>query len=266
MPSPFPKPKSPGHRHLCQRKRPPLKKGRTRTGPSPVPINPVVKRAPNEARDKHVIENQPVPDVLVAASPATTANPEPEIRQLIEAWADAWSRHGIQEFLRFYSDNFVPANPFTLQEWKDAYTLVFDTSKSMKVSLVDVVVEVESPNRAKATVILNFEDNGSQNEKHKQLLMKRESKGWRIVEEMSNMIVGSDQSRVIPNNKTVAIRQDHPVDPLDDAPSPEATVLPIAMPVVIEETSLKEPSISFPKIGKPIPSPTTRVQTHQSYG
>ncbi|MBF0435764.1 MAG: TolC family protein [Magnetococcales bacterium] len=213
----------------------------------PIVTKPVVKRERITTRDTLVTEAQPVQDVPTPATPTPIIDPEPEIRQLIEAWADAWSRHGIQEFFRFYSDNFAPANQFTLQQWKDAYTLLFDTSKSVKVALVDLVVEVESAHRARVSVILNFEDHDSQNEKHKILIMNREPKGWRIVEEISEVTLSSEQSRTITNVKPMAVSHN---DPLDDrkAPSPVAeTFLPIATPAVIEGIILHGPKRPLPK-------------------
>ncbi|MBF0419449.1 MAG: TolC family protein [Magnetococcales bacterium] len=215
--------------------------------PPPVVTNPVVKRERTITHDTIVTEAQPVQDVSTPGTSTPIIDPEPEIRQLIEAWADAWSRHGIQEFFRFYSDSFVPANQFTLQQWKDAYTLLFDTSKSVKVALLDQVVEVESAHRAKVSVILNFADSDSQNEKHKTLILSKERKGWRIVEEISDVTLSSEQSRTITNIKPMAVSHN---DPLDDrkAPSPVAeTFLPIATPAVIEGIILHGPKRPMPK-------------------
>ena len=138
------------------------------------------------------------------ANPAVKSDPDQEIRKVIEDWADAWSRHVAQEFFRYYSDAFVPASQWTQQQWKDAYTLLFDTSKSVKTFLADLAVEVESGDRAKAFVVLGFDDNGTQSKKYKTLIVKRETKGWRIVEEASNTAFGSGHAR-LPTDEKLAI-------------------------------------------------------------
>ncbi|MEO5330513.1 MAG: TolC family protein [Magnetococcus sp. YQC-5] len=124
-------------------------------------------------------------DLPVVSDPAIQAGSEESIRSMIQDWADAWSRHEIQEFMRFYADSFLPAGNWSLQQWKEAYTLLFDTTKSVKTVLADLAVEVESADRARAFVLLKFDTKGNQTEKRKTLVLRHEAKKWRIVEEIS---------------------------------------------------------------------------------
>ena len=88
--------------------------------------------------------------------PEQQTTPVEEVRNLVKAWVKAWSRHRIEQFLALYSPSFRPSGHWTKQQWETSYKNFLGASSTIRVTLTDMAVELESDNQAKAFVYLMF--------------------------------------------------------------------------------------------------------------
>lgn len=154
----------------------------SRTEPQPAPVTtepqPTVVAAINETQR----QTQPQPVVPAIATDAE------QIRDMVRAWAKAWSDQNVEGYLNAYASDFRPANGAPLQSWISYRRQRLAAPSFIDVQVGDVDVEMMGDDRARATFVQTYRSDNYRDQVVKTLNLRYTGSGWQITSEVSEAI------------------------------------------------------------------------------
>jgi adhesin transport system outer membrane protein len=121
------------------------------------------------------------------ASPlqASPSDDTAKIMEMVNAWAEAWSKQEVEDYLAFYASTFVPAGGKSRAEWESQRRkLVLAPSRiSIGAALRDL--RITAPERAEAEFLQSYSSDRYSDVVVKTLELVMESGRWRIARERS---------------------------------------------------------------------------------
>ncbi len=150
------------------------------------PPAPAVVAAPEESEAE-----MPGPDFEAeVAEPATEPPPEPEpagglegVRETVRAWAAAWSSQRADDYLGFYSEQFVPSGGDEVEEWRAQRRERLSSPRFIEVSVAMLDAGRDGPDRAWVRFLQSYRSNRYEDTVTKTLDLVREAGGWKILAE-----------------------------------------------------------------------------------
>ncbi|MFO8023772.1 tetratricopeptide repeat protein [Thiohalophilus sp.] len=121
---------------------------------------------------------------VVEPSPAIPLPPsEPAIEQTVRDWARAWSAQNVGDYLSFYARDFRPDDGLTRQGWEQQRQVRLSRPEWIRVELDKLRIAEQSGQQAVVKFIQKYRSDTYGDVTHKQLILSRESNGWRISRE-----------------------------------------------------------------------------------
>lgn len=105
-----------------------------------------------------------------------------EINYRIDQWRKAWSNGLVDQYLSFYSDNFVPSGEKTFSEWRDQRHALVSPDRGIFVELrnFDVVFDT-SLKRATINLEQDYRAANFSEVSQKKIVLVKEGADWKIV-------------------------------------------------------------------------------------
>src|SRR5699024_8392013 len=115
-----------------------------------------------------------------AAAPGAERTPEAEIRAALQRWAEAWSAQDLDTYFAAYSDDFVPADELTLQQWRALRVRRITGPERIRVQLSQIEISLDDDDRAVAHFEQDYESDRYQDDVRKTITLERGPAGWLI--------------------------------------------------------------------------------------
>jgi len=130
-------------------------------------------------------------DESAAGRAEVTSEPEAEeqvpnaadLAAVVEAWARAWAEQRVDDYLSFYSGEFVPANGSSPPEWREVRRQRVAAPEFVKVSVAFLDFDTTDPDRALVRFNQSYESDTFSDIVTKTLELVREDGAWKIVKE-----------------------------------------------------------------------------------
>jgi len=122
------------------------------------------------------------------AKPAATApagDPNKEILNALNGWAQAWSKKDADTYLGYYAKDFKTPGGEARAEWEKTRRARITAPKSIWVSLEQPKVTMSGAERATVTFRQNYKSDVLKSNSRKTLVMVKADGGWKILEEKS---------------------------------------------------------------------------------
>jgi ketosteroid isomerase-like protein len=127
------------------------------------------------------VHQQELPTV---ASNGASQQSEAEIRQMVEHWAEAWSRRDAAAYLSYYSANFELPEEMQREEWEAQRQLRLGKFRLIEVTLKRIEINYTGGNTATVRFIQDFQADGYKELGTEKVLTLENHKGsWLIVSE-----------------------------------------------------------------------------------
>jgi tetratricopeptide (TPR) repeat protein len=143
--------------------------------PAPAPVASVVAAAPKPAASA-----APAP-VPAAPKPAPAANAEADIERAVKAWASAWSRKDMGDYVAAYTSDFAGQSG-SHKKWVEERRDRIAPKKSIKVNVTDLKISVNG-DKATARFRQNYESDALSTSSRKTLELVRSGGKWLIRQE-----------------------------------------------------------------------------------
>ena len=118
-----------------------------------------------------------------SAVPGNAAPDSKQIIQLVDDWARAWSEQDVKAYLAVYDSEFVPDPPLTYKDWVRQRRVRLKNPQFIHVTINEPEVLTLANDVVSVTFIQDYQSDLVKDTIRKQLLMKRRSDGWRILQE-----------------------------------------------------------------------------------
>ena len=103
----------------------------------------------------------------------------------LHRWAAAWSAQNVEEYLSFYSGDFIPAGGLDYDEWVAQRQERLQRPDEISVTLVDVDVREEIDGLVQIEVIQDYHSERYSDRTRKLFDLRRKSESWKIERERS---------------------------------------------------------------------------------
>lgn len=137
------------------------------------------------------------PSVVVAvaaaplASPVAVAPDAAQARELVDAWAKAWSARDVERYLGFYATGFVSEKGLARAAWESGRRKRLASQRVISVAVRDVKVEAQAADRMTVRFVQDYSaDTYRELATPKKLLLVREAGAWRIAAEGADGATG----------------------------------------------------------------------------
>lgn len=153
--------------------------------PKPVAAEKPASEAPQAAAaPQPTAAPQPAVAAKQPAAAPAPQNAEPEIRQSVTQWAEAWSRRDVATYLASYGPDFKPAQGMSRPDWEAQRKSKLGKYKSIQVTLKDVKVDYSGGEAAGVKFTQDFKgDSFKETGVKKELRLKKTQGRWLIVSE-----------------------------------------------------------------------------------
>lgn len=119
-----------------------------------------------------------------AAKPVTTAQtPQTEVRDLLNAWRDAWSNRDVPRYLSFYQPSFK-GNASSPGNWRASRQRMLSQAKKITVSFDEPEIRINAADHATATFNQEYRANNKSDAGRKTLQLRRTDGRWLIEKEV----------------------------------------------------------------------------------
>lgn len=130
---------------------------------------------------------EPAPEVAPEEAPApaavTVVSAQADLRNTVEAWANAWSARDADAYIDAYGSEFVPADGTARDRWEQTRRVRLSESSFIKVSLSRIKIVEHGPEHAQVSFNQRYESDSFSDSVRKTLIMKKSGTDWKIVEE-----------------------------------------------------------------------------------
>jgi hypothetical protein len=125
------------------------------------------------------------------ASPVAVAPEAAQARELVDAWAKAWSARDVERYLGFYATGFVSEKGLARAAWESGRRKRLASQRVISVAVRDVKVEAQSADRMTVRFVQDYSaDTYRELATPKKLLLVREAGTWRIAAEGADSAPG----------------------------------------------------------------------------
>jgi hypothetical protein len=125
------------------------------------------------------------------APPVAVAPDAAEARELVDAWAKAWSARDVERYLDFYATGFVSEKGLARAAWESGRRKRLASQRVIGVAVRDVKVEAQTADRMAVRFVQDYSaDNYRELATPKKLLLVREAGAWRIAAEGTDGATG----------------------------------------------------------------------------
>lgn len=125
-----------------------------------------------------------VDEIPVGQSALSGELPQPaDLASLVEAWAKAWSDQRVDDYLYFYSQDFVPDSELSRSEWETQRRDRLLVPEFINVSVAFLDFELDAEDRASVRFNQSYESDAFSDVVTKTLQLKREGGMWKIAKE-----------------------------------------------------------------------------------
>ncbi len=124
---------------------------------------------------------QPTPKRTEPTKPAL-----PDINVLInmaQAWAHAWSRRSVEDYLSFYARDFQPAHGLSREQWQARRRRQLASPNFVEVALSDFRTSILDADRATVRFVQDYRSDTHQDRGFKTLDLIRQDGSWKILRE-----------------------------------------------------------------------------------
>lgn len=108
----------------------------------------------------------------------------PEIMRALVAWRQAWSNQQVNNYLKAYSDRFIPANSQSLQDWRRARERNVSRPSFIDIQLEDIRIIPISESLVRVEFLQNYQSNIITSRSNKVLIFEHTSEAWLIIQEI----------------------------------------------------------------------------------
>lgn len=120
----------------------------------------------------------------VTALPPSLTTDEEQVRELLEAWRQAWSQRDIEAYLSHYSSDFVPTKGQKRPEWVAERRKNLSSRPQISINVHDLRIERLAEDRMKLAFLQDYAaGNYRENAQAKTLLLVRKASSWLILGE-----------------------------------------------------------------------------------
>ncbi len=152
--------------------------------PAP-PITEPIKvstRTVETARNGKAIATETAEPAVAAARQTAAVDEKERLERTIRAWADAWSRRDVDQYLGFYSERFDPAAGLSRRQWARQRKQRINSKKKIEIALNDFRFDLDGKS---ATVSFRqaYRSDTFGDVVRKRLMLERASRDWKIVRE-----------------------------------------------------------------------------------
>ncbi|NOQ52743.1 MAG: hypothetical protein GQ578_11085 [Desulfuromonadaceae bacterium] len=105
------------------------------------------------------------------------------IENVIKSWTKAWSEQNVEDYLSFYSPDFHPSGARSRFAWENLRRSRLTHPKFIIVSLRDIKIDSVDSTSTRVNFIQSYKSNRYTDTVTKQLEMKKENGGWKILSE-----------------------------------------------------------------------------------
>jgi len=116
---------------------------------------------------------------------SSAAGTEKAVKQVIEAWALAWSSQNVEKYLASYADTFKTSNGESRKEWEDTRRERLTRPGAIKVEIAGLRVVEKNDNRARATFKQTYRSGRTVMRTNKVLILKHTGGKWLIEQEQT---------------------------------------------------------------------------------
>ena len=146
----------------------------------PAAATTAVAAAPKEPAKPVAVEKPAKP-----AATAPAGDPNKEILNALNGWAQAWSKKDADTYLGYYAKDFKTPGGEARAEWEKTRRARITAPKSIWVSLEQPKVTMSGAERATVTFRQNYKSDVLKSNSRKTLVMVKADGGWKILEEKS---------------------------------------------------------------------------------
>lgn len=151
----------------------------------------LIQADPSAPKPPLVIATADVPVVMpsppIVAKPIASVPPvdaTANVKEALQAWADAWSAKDAEQYFASYADSFKPSG-MSKSAWHARREAHMSKSKSITVTLSDLKIKAIDDNHASATFVQNYRADSYQDKSRKILQLEKIDDAWLIVSEQS---------------------------------------------------------------------------------
>ncbi|MDH3746406.1 MAG: hypothetical protein OES47_15010, partial [Acidobacteriota bacterium] len=127
---------------------------------------------------------EPGPEISVGLEDEPIGEPA----VVVGHWARAWSEQRVEDYLGFYTADFVPANGMSRSEWEAYRRDRLTAPRSISVSLDEIRQETVGEDRVEVVFAQSYNADSYSDRVRKTLLLALETDGWRIAGETAEPI------------------------------------------------------------------------------
>ena len=131
------------------------------------------------------------PLFATAPTAAVSAGPGGEVESAVRSWAAAWSAKDYAAYTGFYAPSFTPDGGLSREDWDSLRRQRISPRETISVTLEQIVVKMEGPDRARAEFTQNYDSNVFSDRVFKVLEMVRSNGRWLINRESSRPCEGN---------------------------------------------------------------------------
>ncbi len=135
---------------------------------------PAVEAPSTSAKDASMAAEKAAADALVA-----------ELERMVDRWSTAWSSQDLQAYLALYSETNSPVDGLARNRWLAQREDRLQQPDFIQVETSKKQVNLIAPDMAEIRFNQQYSSNLYSDETMKQLTVKREAGGWKIVKEAS---------------------------------------------------------------------------------
>ncbi len=105
------------------------------------------------------------------------------VESLIDAWAMAWVNKNFDNYISCYSDNFIPAQNISKEQWASIRKKRLSSPNFIEIAIDITKKEILSPDTALITFTQKYKSNLYKDVAVKQLTIKFKNNCWKIIKE-----------------------------------------------------------------------------------
>lgn len=159
-----------------------------RTVQQPAPSRPKSQEPKPAASPRYEIvapaPSRPTPTPTSIPSPVQPTLPQAsELISMSQAWAQAWSRRNIEDYLAFYASGFEPGKRLTREQWRARRRQRLAALSFVEVTISDFQISILSADRATVRFVQDYRSDTLNDFGFKTLNLVREGGSWKILRE-----------------------------------------------------------------------------------
>ncbi|AHF02375.1 hypothetical protein THIAE_09180 [Thiomicrospira aerophila AL3] len=108
----------------------------------------------------------------------------PDVMRALVSWRQAWSNQQVDNYLKAYSERFIPANGQSLQDWRRARQRNVSRPSFIDVQLEDIRIMPINDQLARVEFLQNYRSNVISSRTNKVLLFENNGQDWQIIQEI----------------------------------------------------------------------------------